>query len=72
MPVMALDASSNGLEALPLAAPGPRLVLHGLMDLRLAHNCLKGDLAAFASLRWLVHLGAFIVTMNEIGLQPCY
>jgi hypothetical protein len=57
--IMALDASSNGLEALPLLAPPEaRLILHGLTELRLAHNSLQGDLAAFASLRRLVHLGA--------------
>lgn len=57
--VTALDASSNGLEALPLSVPQALFVLQGLQELRLAHNALTGDLAAFASLRQLVHLGAF-------------
>lgn len=56
--VTAMDASSNGLEALPLASPEARVVLHGLMELRLAHNCIPGDLGVFASLPRLIHLGA--------------
>lgn len=57
--VTALDASRNEVEGLPWASPEACLVLYNLTELRLAHNCLRGDCSAFKPLRRLVHLGAW-------------
>lgn len=64
----ALDAASNTIDALPVSSPGARIILHGLTNLRLAHNQLEGDLAAFVSLIQLVHLGAWTRVVTGLRL----